>query len=629
MANVNFKKGLLANLPGSYSEGTFYVTTDERALYLDISGTERIRFGDFQEFATLAALKANPNPSTSALYYIAEMNCLAKWNGTEYIQINLDTGATSFEVVGDGNAITAVSYDAVTRKLTLTKGETFATRAYVGEIPEGYAEETIIAYINKKAEETLNAASGGSSESAASVLAALNTYKAENDPKVQALEAKAHEHANKDLLDTYTQTEADLADAVAKKHDHENAEELAKIASGDKAKWDAMEQNAKDYAKEYADGLAPNYDAAGSASAVQGKLDEEVLRAKAAEEANAAAAKAADDKAVAAQGEIDALEAKVGEVPADKTVVQMIADAQSAATYDDTQVKADIKSNADAIALLNDGSAVAGSVDYKIAQAVAAIMENPDETMNSINELVTWCNDHAADALALSNQVSTNKDDIAALELLVGETAVATQITNAIASALKIDGVDKYALASDLTAAIARIAAMEAKVSKWDAAEQNAKDHADSLNEAMGARMLVVEGKAHEHTFNEAELNKIVEGDVAKWNAAQANAEATAAAALSAAKSELEGKIADAQSAAEKVANDNNSAMDVRVKALEAIDHDAYKAYADQAESDAVATANAYADGLADNYDAAGSAATAETNAKAYADSLVMTWGSF
>lgn len=56
----------------------------------------------------------------------------------------------------------------------------------VGEIPEGYTEETIVAYINKKAEETLNAASGGSSESAASVLAALNTYKAENDPKVTA-----------------------------------------------------------------------------------------------------------------------------------------------------------------------------------------------------------------------------------------------------------------------------------------------------------------------------------------------------------------------------------------------------------------------------------------------------------
>lgn len=58
--------------------------------------------------------------------------------------------------------------------------------AYVGDIPEGYEETNIVAYINKKAEETLNSASGGSSESAASVLAALNTYKSQNDPKVQA-----------------------------------------------------------------------------------------------------------------------------------------------------------------------------------------------------------------------------------------------------------------------------------------------------------------------------------------------------------------------------------------------------------------------------------------------------------
>ena len=42
-------------------------------------------------------------------------------------------------------------------------------------------------------------------------------------------------------------------------------------------------------AKDYANGLAGNYDAAGSAAAVQGNLDTEVLRAKAAEEANAAA----------------------------------------------------------------------------------------------------------------------------------------------------------------------------------------------------------------------------------------------------------------------------------------------------------------------------------------------------
>lgn len=80
--------------------------------------------------------------------------------------------------------------------------------------------------------------------------------------RVTTLEGASHTHANKELLDTYTQTEANLADAVAKKHVHTNATELDKIANGDKAKWDAMEQNAKNYA----DGLASNYDAAGSAA---------------------------------------------------------------------------------------------------------------------------------------------------------------------------------------------------------------------------------------------------------------------------------------------------------------------------------------------------------------------------
>ena len=212
-----------------------------------------------------------------------------------------------------------------------------------------------------------------------------------------------------------------------------------------------------------------------------------------------------------AQTAVDTLAGKVGEVPEDKTVVQMIADAKAEATYDDAQVKADIKANADAITLLNNGAEVEGSVDYKIAQAVAAIMENPDETMNSINELVTWINGHAEDALELSNKVTANEGAIADLEALVGTEGVAKQITDAIAEALTIDGVDKYALATDLTAAIARIATLEGKahehankevldgitaekVTAWDASEQNAKDYADGLNTTMNGRVETVEG---------------------------------------------------------------------------------------------------------------------------------------
>lgn len=47
-----------------------------------------------------------------------------------------------------------------------------------------------------------------------------------------------------------------------KAHEHANKAELDKIADGDVAKWNAAEQNAKDYA----DGLADNYDESGAAA---------------------------------------------------------------------------------------------------------------------------------------------------------------------------------------------------------------------------------------------------------------------------------------------------------------------------------------------------------------------------
>lgn len=50
-----------------------------------------------------------------------------------------------------------------------------------------------------------------------------------------------HTHANKELLDTYTQTEADLANAVAKVHDHGNKDVLDGITSDKVNSWDGKE----------------------------------------------------------------------------------------------------------------------------------------------------------------------------------------------------------------------------------------------------------------------------------------------------------------------------------------------------------------------------------------------------
>lgn len=80
-------------------------------------------------------------------------------------------------------------------------------------------------------------------------------------------------------------------------------------------------------AKAYADSLAGNYDASGSAAAVQSNLESEVNRAKAAEEANAKAAKAADDKAVAAQNKANANEQAIAKLNGDASTEGSVAKA--------------------------------------------------------------------------------------------------------------------------------------------------------------------------------------------------------------------------------------------------------------------------------------------------------------
>jgi hypothetical protein len=85
------------------------------------------------------------------------------------------------------------------------------------------------------------------------VLAVAKKYADDEDAKIEsrvdALETDTHTHGNKALLDTYTQTEANLADAVAKKHEHSNLTVLEGITSAKVTAWDAAEGNAKTFAQ--------------------------------------------------------------------------------------------------------------------------------------------------------------------------------------------------------------------------------------------------------------------------------------------------------------------------------------------------------------------------------------------
>lgn len=97
------------------------------------------------------------------------------------------------------------------------------------------------------------------------VLAAAKKYADEEDAKIEsrvdALEADTHTHGNKALLDTYTQTEANLADAVAKKHEHSNLAVLEGITAAKVTAWDAAEGNAKTFAQGLNDTMSGRVDA--------------------------------------------------------------------------------------------------------------------------------------------------------------------------------------------------------------------------------------------------------------------------------------------------------------------------------------------------------------------------------
>lgn len=158
----------------------------------------------------------------------------------------------------------------------------------------------------------------------------------------------------------------------------------------------------------YTDSTA--YDANGAAQTAE---DNAKAYADGKDTAIAAAKKAGTD----AQDAVNTLSGKVGTVPENKTVVEMISDAQAAATYNDTEVKAGIKANADAITKLNGTSAVEGSVDKKVADAINefATKVSDDQTVNTFKELIDYAADHKDEYSTLSGEVQANKTAIATL----------------------------------------------------------------------------------------------------------------------------------------------------------------------------------------------------------------------
>lgn len=202
-----------------------------------------------------------------------------------------------------------------------------------------------------------------------------------------------------------------------------------------------------------------------------------------------------------AQTAVNTLSDKVGTIPADKTIVQMIADAQSAATYNDSAVKASIKTNTDAIAKLNGVDTVEGSVAKTVKDAVAAeqtraegkeqanataiagvksrvdaflaAAEVGDAAVDTLKEIQTYITTHGSAADQMVKDIAANKKAVEdeATRAKAAEGTNATAISDEATRAKAAEKVNADAIAELKKADYAGITSE--KIAKWDAAQAN------------------------------------------------------------------------------------------------------------------------------------------------------------
>ena len=267
-----------------------------------------------------------------------------------------------------------------------------------------------------------------------------------------------------------------------------------------KAVIDSKDAAALKSAKDYADSLAVNYDAAGTAetkvnelangqvktnteaiATLNGGANTEGSVAKAVADAKAGLEtkiSAVDAKAVAAQAAADnaknaadAVDAKVGAVPEGSTVMTEIQKVKDAA-YNDAEVRGLIKTNADNItALTGRADAVEGNVSTlvgndagKSARTIAneeltkqLIPEGAKESLDTLQEIAAWIQNHPDDASAMNAA-------IAALKTKVGDIPEGATATTVVAYIKELVDAEKVRATGVESGLDTRVSAVEAKL---------------------------------------------------------------------------------------------------------------------------------------------------------------------
>ena len=321
-------------------------------------------------------------------------------------------GKTIVKMIED--AQTAATYDDSQVKKDIADLKTLC-----GELPDTATETNIVAYFSN-----LCAAAKKAADDAQSDVNALET-----------LVGVIPEGATATTVTGYAKEVADTALASASEVASDLADEIARAKAAEKVNSDAIAAiNDADTgilaeAKGYADGKVNDL-----ANGAVKTNTEAIAVLNGTDTVEGSVAKAVKDAK-------DAIDATIGIVPEDKTVVEMIAEAQTTATYNDTEVRGLIKDNADAIKAHKDSidgvvTTLVGDDADKSVRTIAneeltkqLIPEGAKESLDTLKEIADWIQKHPDDVSAMNKAI----EDLGALVGTLPEGITATTVVGYIA----------------------------------------------------------------------------------------------------------------------------------------------------------------------------------------------------
>lgn len=401
--NIRFRQGSLAALANqAIANGSLWFTTDEGAIYLDVNG-ERVRFGDYITVDAIANLPQAGHAYESALYYAKAENVLARWDKTngKWVQLNA-AGLSKIVVNGSGNVLSGatVTVDAETGAKVLTfNTASVATSEELGGLKTRV--QTLEGKMTKVEAKLADVAEG---ETVGGLISAAKT---DLQGKIDAVDALADQGiADAAAAKSYAETEIGKTNGAV-----QGLTTRMGTAEGNIGTLQTDVTNLKN--------------AVGEGGSVEERIEDaiETLTGTSADAAGTVTIHGALNAAAAAQSKADD----------NASAIQGLNTRLGTAEGDIDNLQA-------AVELLNKDDQTAGSVDYKIAQEVAKILNDNDASdIDTLQEIASWITNDTTGAASMAKDIADIKQKdqsqdtlISNLTTTVGnnKTAAEQAITN-------------------------------------------------------------------------------------------------------------------------------------------------------------------------------------------------------